>query len=443
MLSSPDFESESSFLGSQSSDRSFGDAEVESMQGGNDGWGIVSVTNDGSEVSVMAGERSDTEFMNSGVLILDGIESSLGDPTIEASTRNEILDLSIPGTDSLPTDVGSLDGRDQLMDVASEGDRGRTHFMGASSMLWLLVPVICSSIAGMGYLLHERNTWRSSALRLELEIQRLELESERIRNSCENAPWEETPPSKLITILDNCWVQAKADIAFGACSEEAKEYIRDLSHSVRGKWGAIWNAASDLGTATILESVQVMGHALANAATSFEADETCDYLKNQSNPRGLNSFSEAVSGFPATFGDAVAAASDIFAANVAALIGEKSETKSSYNVSDDPVIDFSALSDTMTAISEGLAVEIEEFSSDPWNYLTVAARNAMKGASVAAKPEFLTTNGLFATESKVVKSSSLDVKGASANSKPVTVKITEIMDDPFSYFEYQSTTASG
>jgi hypothetical protein len=403
------------------------DDASEEMPRNSDEWGIVSVSVDGSQVHVDEEGSGRSSYFNSGTLIVDGVDSTLSGGRHHRNNRTS--DLSIPGTDSLPTDVGSLDGADHLLDLEIEGTRGRMRLLGKRPILMLLVPVVCTGIAGIGYFVKERNLWRSSALLLEEEIQRLKRESERIKNTCDDS-WDQEQldkTSNLFTLVDNCWVKAKADIKLGACGFEKKDKIKELSESVKGKWEAMWNAASNLNTEFENEGSPEDG----GKSDTLHRECAFDMLS-----------------VPLGFGEAFAAASGTLSSKMAEFWGESKPTKGDVGNASTEVIDEAVgglstatmtLNEAMTAASNAVSFEIQELSKNPSTYLADVARDAMKDALYTANSGRVTMKGLF-DAAFVVSSASLAWGEAVTDaSETVPVKVTEIMDDPLSYFEFEST----
>jgi hypothetical protein len=441
MLTGHSFENEMSFHGSDDlADESFNvrdeaseDRPSNSNEYNSNEWGIVSVSIDGSQVQVDEERSSSSSHFNSGLLIVDGVDSTLSG---RHHRNNANSNFSIPGTDSLPTDIGSLDGADHLLDMEIEDTRGRMRGFCKRPVLMLLVPVVCIGMAGLGYLVKERNTWRSSTLRLEEEIQRLERDSERIKNTCE-ASWDQGQPdetSNLFTLVDNCWLQAKADIQLGACSFEKKDKIKELSESFKGKWEAMWKAASNL-----------------NTEFGNEGSPEGDGGKSETPQREWSDRVDAtfdIPSVPSCFGEAFFAASVTLSAKMADLWGKSKRTKGEVdNASTDSLEEAvdglstatMAINEAMTAASDALSFEIQELSKNPSTYLADVARDAMKDASYSVKSGRVTMQGLFDAAAGVSSASWTWGEAATDTSEAVAVKVTEFMDDPLSYFEFEST----
>lgn len=401
MKASLSFESEISFQGSN--DSLDGVNEMGSFSN-SDEWGIVSNTE--TEMS----DRFPLDvigYTGSGVLILDG----------ESSTPYDPSDLSFPGTYSLPTEIGSLS---EIPDNFRDPWATRKRQLFIVSILVLIV--------GSGFLYHERNSWRSSAERLEEELHRLEQEKRRVEEEMirmkssekpEWAPKNENPD--LITIIDNCWIKAKADVKFGSCGDEAQDSVRDFAKTVWESWEAIWNNTASFDIATM----GLMGHALKSAAESFDGSHD----SGKDRKKGFDDSSSFVSSFPLAFGEAVAAATKTFSSMLTNVMHSSDEdgndTNQEFETAKESFAQASeTFSEAINGASEAMASEMKELSEDPWTYLT----SAVKGASQTTKPETVSMKGLF------------DAVGAvtSASKEVVSVVVTELMDDPLSYFEYKS-----
>ena len=379
-----------------------------------DEWGIVSVSISGSQVHVDEERSGRSSHLNSGVLIVDGVDSTLSGGRHHRDNENS--NFPIPGTDSLPTDP------------VIEDTRGRMRALGKLPILMILVPMVCCAamLAGLGYLVKERNMWRSSALRLEEEIHHLELEAERIKNTYE-AYWDQQgqpdKTSNLLTlVLDNRWLQAKADIKLGARGFEKKDKIKELSESFKGKWEDMWNAASNI---------------ITDSGNEGDSDKS-DTLHRE---RSYRRFDEA---FASASGSLSSKMAELLAESKR-LIGEVGNT--SMSVRDEAVDGLSTatmgLNEAMAAASNALSFEIQELSKNPSTYLADVARDAMKEASCIAKSGRASMQGLFAAAPTVASSAASlacwSETASDAASEAVSVEVTESTDDPLYSFEFQST----
>ena len=421
MKTSESFESEISFEGSNSV------GSAEDIFGHVTGdWGVVS--HDGSEENVRVGIDSfESESFGNGVLILDGVESS---------TRNEPSVLTMPGTYSLPTEIGSLSDNNRM--DRFDDDLGTPRIIWEThkrKIVLFLVPFVGASIAGVGFLFREMNSWRTSALRLEQEVQRLEQEKIEMEASYKSKPaWdsasEENPD--LFTIVDNCWVKAKADIKLGACGEETQESVKDFAKRAWENWGAFWNDSLSTDAAAMLGAVGAVGHAINKAATSHDDSTNTRAKRRKRRRETLNDATSFVSSFPLAFGEAISDASKSISSKVSSLVDSLDEVESAADAKVRQASE--ALSEALDAASEAMTFELKELSEDPLKYFA----SAVQGASKTAKPERVTMQGLF-NAADAVTSASKTV--SESTGEVVSVVMTEIMDDAFSYFEYETETA--
>jgi hypothetical protein len=449
MISTPRCESDSSFRDDDFLEGDTNEARrSESEEEGSsytDQWGVVSVSVDGTPVVDQEGQESrNSDFFNSGVLILDGANSS----SMGELTENGYFDLSIPGTDSLPTDIGTLgDNGYSLADEESADHCAHAHSWKRLALLLLLLLPVVGAVVGLGFLFQERNSWRTSALRLEQEIERLEMESQK-RLEIERLAtldWLETTDNS-VTLIDNCWLKAKADFQLGMCGGEAVERVKDLSDSIRGTFDSWWDASSNLNTAKLMGAAGIMGLAFQAAASAFYEEEESH--------RGGTSYSEtqdqakygfgeqAVAVVPLAWGEAVSALSE----RMTEFLGDgkvRIRRKRNKHLTIDGVDGLTQasleLSDAISASSDAAFA----FEIDPWTYLKGAARGVLKDASCTAKPEQVTMEGILSAVS-AVSSASLAMGDAVTDAAgAVAVRVTEFMGDPLSYFEYETTDKRG
>jgi hypothetical protein len=431
MRNTPMFESDSH--GSTSSSR-----ETAGDHHGFDEWGIVSVSSESGEVGVVVQEEEEEEenesfstesgadMMNTGILIVDGVDSSLGDPSYFVGSGS--WDLSIPRTDSFPTEIGTLeDHRSQSQ--RDEGDHTPLHVKSwsrhQSYVLLLFGLVLVSTGAGLWTLSRERNTWRLSALQLELEVARLAQEAEQMRvnleaSSVENK--EEASPNS-VTLLDNCWVQAKADFKLGMCGKETRDSFRETL-------GAIWKAASVGGD----WSSPLEDH-------SEESHDDSSKTEQQSSYDNAQSFN--VLPLPLAVGEAFAAASERIASKITELLGDSSSKEEGGEYDsflDEAAAGLSvasvALGEAIAAAGEAISLELKELADDPWTYMADSAREAMQDASYYATSR---TRGDVRTKAfvdavSVVSSSSLAWGEAMAKAGEAVTEAGEVvLEDPLNF----------
>mmetsp|Transcript_9110 Transcript_9110/g.14026 ORF Transcript_9110/g.14026 Transcript_9110/m.14026 type:complete len:464 (+) Transcript_9110:91-1482(+) len=255
-------------------------------------WGLVS--DEDEDAKLFPPHQHSDSLRGEGVLIISGDEESTVDSyrrgilhhhkknppilSVEHLARSG-AELSLPDTDaSLPTDLDSLDAGSILLrdeqsrseagdpkrqneiknenETPGHGDREgkiRNLYMPIVSAVLLACMVLTS-----GFLVWDRNSWRSSAIRLEeelnllqarvnetqAEIERLLLETKLKR---EDPPQEKKsdncgskddgfffPPKdqQKVVFADNCWLQAEASFTLGSCADQAKERAKGATDHV-------------------------------------------------------------------------------------------------------------------------------------------------------------------------------------------------------------------
>lgn len=323
-----------------SSSLSLGDSLLSESREGD--FEVVSHT--ASDINSAHRSRGGNFYLGNGILILDGAESN---------SRNDASEsvLSIPGTDSLPTDVGTLHGREVMFQNA-ESKKNAWTIPKSAAVVFL--SMLC-------YFMYDTYNWRSSSLKLqqqvlehEATIQRLEYEAEENKKLVEY-----TDDSDYVTLVDNCWVKAQA-----RWCDKAKPFKGGLSLPL-----------------LVGEAIGEAGKIMSKKVSSFK-----DAM--QEIPHSASSEFRAASG-------AVTQASDV-------------------------------LSVFVEAAGEAMAAELNEFSDNPLDYVA----EAVKGASQNSKSQ----QGAKSLKDVVASASNDWGKAFKWN----VVKMTEAMDDPLSYFEYET-----
>ena len=251
------------------------------------------LTRDSEEWRVVGTDGLDTHSLDgeqdaaSGLLILDGEEEAEAEEKMitsvfatekkgnhdnnnnnnrsSKSDWGSSLDFSVPGADSVPTIVGSIDGlpatvagstpttiiasdekkkkkdptKSDPSDNGTQDDqheqdlvpsissKGRLALLFVPTVVLFLVPTIASI-----RFYQEKNALLASVVKLEGEITRLQEEAkkqkkrERLWETCGN------DDSKDTVLVDNCWLTAKANIELGDCASHAKDNILKLSASL-------------------------------------------------------------------------------------------------------------------------------------------------------------------------------------------------------------------
>ena len=233
---------------------------------------------------------SRNSYFGSGILILDGVED---DGVIENGSV-----LSVPGTDSLPTDVGT---------VNNEGEnpqRRRKVLYGG----WLMGTLLFCGLTCAAY------TWRSSMLEWQEKFaqQQATLEAMVQEQATKDATAQATiqrleqvvqeremaleffDESEYVTLLDNCWVKAKAKWcdqaggsfpqflggAIGEASKLVTETVTSLTGSMKkdipkmtGALSLIVEAAGDAVAAEFQEFSENPMDYMAEAVKGTQAEQ--------------------------------------------------------------------------------------------------------------------------------------------------------------------------
>ena len=309
MLVSESFESEFSF-----SDAS----QAESLNDGSssgyqidDQWGLVSQSL-GDEDNDSVDESDGSGYAGSGLLILEGIGSSRSGNGSKTSQDNSSA-LSIPGTDSLPSEIDSLsDVQLQQNEVSTESsNQGHSITLPKRSILILSLSAAALFTLTFGYYAWERKSLRSSNLKLlqeiehlvrlhelqlqteiqrsalierekqeaieeverldiakGLEIERLERENQSLKDLLSSASWVDDTPAENdhpdeFTIVDNCWLKAKARVQFGPCGDETKCTINEFTAKAWKDARQVWNGTSSVNKAAYLAAIAGMAHTLS------------------------------------------------------------------------------------------------------------------------------------------------------------------------------------
>ena len=180
---------------------------------------------------------------NGGILIVPGPDEA-----------REEEPLSLPGTESIPTDIGSL--RDPMMasEVYQHSRASRISRLHSfeeeerrSKLSYLLLLIVMTlSVTSTCYLLWERRMWHASQLRLEEQIRQ-------IQTKLDQPKQHQTPPAPAprlvwddachdsndqMPLVDNCWLHA--NVQLGECASQAKKNVQTKMK----KWGkSAWKAS--------------------------------------------------------------------------------------------------------------------------------------------------------------------------------------------------------
>jgi len=367
MIISPSFESESSlFPDSQHTMDNTDELYQTAFSTG--GWGVVSRT--GSDTDSSFGDNGE------GVLILDGEENS--------SVINLVpQDLSIPGTESMPTSTLPSIGTMTRSWLQFEDDED--YFAHRKKRRFFILFLSLTSVllfGGFGFLIRDRNALKVSVSQhnklinvLEAEIDRLEqkLEDVSTANAKTNPEWSEgtSENDDYVTIFDTCWLTAK--VRAGDCTKRASEAPRNL--------------------------LDLLFTALGGGSPEQHDHE------------------EDSNGRSAVFGDTIATATSAIRSKVLHVRNSLQEQgqpavpdlESSISQATE------ALAEVVSAASEVVASGLKDLSDDPLKYILAT----VKQSSESSKPEKVTRKGL----------------------EELSVRMSAIMDDPYSYFEYRTQRA--
>lgn len=258
-------------------------------------WGVVS--HSGSDLDVLSRRMSGNASVNTdfGIVVLDSAEGSNHD-------RSSVL--SIPGSESLPTYIGSVSV------AASSGNERNVTTDQKESHSWLVsrrlvhigvvgIALLVPLVAGL--FVHQRNTYRSSIEELAQKILLLEKEQ-----AAKNNPpiWAEegSKASKLFTILDNCWIKAKMNIRAGEClgNSEWKKWLDGCFFSGSGTGGKNW-----------FTEVFTTGSETSHGGDAWEA-------------LGFDTLGEKISTVPSTLGEALFSAGETFSDRMHSLNAQDS-----------------------------------------------------------------------------------------------------------------------
>ena len=206
-----------------------------------------------------ADDESKESGLETGVLILPALASP--------------MNLSVP--DSVPSNVESLNLNPAVPDLLPRNEAEQKKAIRAAFIVACLF-FVAASLTPTFYLLWERNELRSTALRLEEQIEHLQShviskkqKSRPVRPNPSPSPkafsWEEPSgcqegpePSKLI---DTCWMRADAKVQLGECAIKTK---RKIKKKLKKLGRTLWQAQEDL-----LGKMQDVKEQYAEASSHF------------------------------------------------------------------------------------------------------------------------------------------------------------------------------
>lgn len=231
------------------------------------------VSHNGSEIRSAPEHSTRNAYFGSGILILDGVED-------DGEEENGSV-LSVPGTDSLPTDVGTVNGH--------EIPHHRRWLVSKYGLL-----LIGTIVLGLVY---DSYTWRSTSRKWQEKfaqeqatnaeqqatIQRLEQERD--------AALDYFDESDYITVFDNCWVKAKARWCdkggpgsipqlLGGAIGEASKLVSSLTGSMKEVPQAASSEFKDAVTKVTDALTLFVGAAGDAVAAEFQefSDNPIDYM---------------------------------------------------------------------------------------------------------------------------------------------------------------------
>mmetsp|Transcript_40809 Transcript_40809/g.60476 ORF Transcript_40809/g.60476 Transcript_40809/m.60476 type:complete len:380 (-) Transcript_40809:129-1268(-) len=249
-----------------------------------------------------------------GVLILSGDEDDDKSTPSKCPERRRLvfthlyqtaMDLSIPGTDSLPSDIGSIDVAIRPMseenDEATVGrDETGSGAAPKRKTAWALV-IVCAVLAStlvvvLAFLYLERNTWKSRASMLDQELAETIEQLAQARNQTkavmgilsdtfknggtEDADaratqhefdWENEDylASQQVVLAENCWF--KATVQLGDCTSNAKDCVSDMTRTMMSSF-------SNFGKSFYSRSSQAATNPLHMAGATLEGLNEASHL---------------------------------------------------------------------------------------------------------------------------------------------------------------------
>eukprot|EP00545_Synedropsis_sp_CCMP1620_P001269 CAMPEP_0119018832 /NCGR_PEP_ID=MMETSP1176-20130426/20332_1 /TAXON_ID=265551 /ORGANISM="Synedropsis recta cf, Strain CCMP1620" /LENGTH=298 /DNA_ID=CAMNT_0006972915 /DNA_START=177 /DNA_END=1073 /DNA_ORIENTATION=+ len=152
-------------------------------------------------------------------------------------------DFSLPGTESLPTDVGSLNDTSQIQEKA----RGRNSWAGNRRMMLAVIVLLFALLTTTSYytlrlwrdhqgLLQRNELLQTQVGELEHQVVNLSQDIEATKKKHAEAwsaktssDWEDEDfiAANKVLLADNCWF--KAELEVGSCLNEATDSISEFS----------------------------------------------------------------------------------------------------------------------------------------------------------------------------------------------------------------------
>lgn len=404
MKTSPSFESQSSFEEFDTSTLN----ESAAAEGADDAalemdWGVVSTT--GSDVGTYAHQSMGTtcEYTDTGILIIDGIDSG--------SSRNDHpSDLSLPGTESLPSDLGSLSAENND-EVHNDASRHSAWVISKRAVYLAGIAAFLVFSVVTGLFIRQHYQYRSTMQQLGEKIQQLEKEREEMPQPVWMDGSDISSDSKFFTLLDNCWIKARMKVKFGDCSQNSY-----------GLCGAFFQNATE-----------TIGKWFGETFASLDGGESSTSGSNQEMP-SLNEAMETMAKFPGIMGEAIVSASKAVSEKIASLnLGLESED----GAADELIRASEAFAEALHSAGGAMASELNDLGEDPIKYLT----EAVGEASQPARNAKFSMSGLRNVVEKVSAASIGWGEALVQTGETISVKVIEMMDDPLSYFEFQTKSS--
>jgi hypothetical protein len=269
----------------------------------------------GDSISIVSHTGSDLNSANpnqgsagdggGGILILDG-ESTCRENEAMSSV------LSLPGTFSLPSEIGSIEGTLEEVEDPEAKNKLTIH----KHLAWLLVSIfgltMAISIHGLNYLTkynlemqQDLREAKETILTMERELEETKLKSK--------GEWIDYSPdeAEYYTLFDNCWIKAKArwcdkkggpssgsssiPLFIGevgkAASETLQSFTEKIMEAESSASSELKEAAETMNQASdaIMKTVGAAGEAIASELQDF-ADKPLDYFAAA--VKGVSSCSE-------------------------------------------------------------------------------------------------------------------------------------------------------
>jgi outer membrane murein-binding lipoprotein Lpp len=212
------------------------------------------------------------------------------------STEIHSEDLSLPGTESLPTDVGSLNDTAQFDSefLGPKNVRANKRIKWAMATIGLLIVTLVSTIGGCVCLWRDRHGLDQHNQGLQLQVRELEAQLESLHqdmkaakqqqerrqreawNTRTDSDWEDEDflAANKVLLADNCWF--KAELELGDCLNEATDKFSEFSADATKTFqkyfwnendnedaaavfqASAWKAASEATNAVASAAVNVM-----------------------------------------------------------------------------------------------------------------------------------------------------------------------------------------